>query len=380
MLNLKQYDLKRYNISLIITVILLSITSAFLIKFAGGSSMGNYFFKRQLVGLIGGLFIIALFSVIDYHFVCSLAAVYYIFSVILVAATKFSPLGTDLDTGSFRWLDFGVLNLQPSELAKVSLILTLSAFFTKFKDNINKLYVLVLAVLLMAVPTFFILTQSDLSSSMVMMFIFVMMVFAAGLSYKIIIPIISVLVPSFIGFIWYVQQPFAGKILKPYQIKRIVDFIHQEGAEGDTMYQQIHSVQAIASGRVYGKMLLSDASAREYRYVDVTESDFIFSVIGEELGFLGSCVIISLLAIVIIKCLLTARKAKDFTGQLIAIGIASMFMFQVFANVGVATSILPNTGLPLPFISYGLSSMLSSMIGIGIVLNIGIQTTKYRYS
>ena len=229
----------------------------------------------------------------------------------------------------------------------------------------------------MILPTGFVLVQSDLSSSLVMMFLFAMMVFAAGLSYKIVGAILSVGLPSFLVMFWYIQQPYQ-KLLNPYQRLRIVGFLDPETYDNSIMYQQNHSVQSIGSGRLIGKLFTDPETSRSYRYVDVIESDFIFTVIGEEVGFLGSCIIIGLLAIVVTLCLITAKKASDRLGMLIAIGVASMFMFQVFANIGVAIRILPNTGLPLPFLSSGVSSMIGCMIGVGLILNVGIQSSR-RY-
>jgi rod shape determining protein RodA len=145
------------------------------------------------------------------------------------------------------------------------------------------------------------------------------------------------------------------------------------------MYQQDNSIQAIGSGQLIGKLFSGDESGlRGYRHVPVSESDFIFSVAGEELGFLGCCFILLLYAFIIYTCLSTAKKAPDKMGMLIAIGIASMFAFQVFVNIGVVTAILPNTGIPLPFLSAGLSSLISSMMAIGIILNIRLQPQKQR--
>jgi rod shape determining protein RodA len=240
------------------------------------------------------------------------------------------------------------------------------------REKTDKFSTLVLAGILTAVPTFFILVQSDLSSSLVMMFTFAIMVLAAGISYKILLPIIAVAVPSFIAVFWYIQQPFQ-KILSKYQRNRILGWLHPEEYADSIMWQQNHSVTAIASGQVYGKAILGETARNYQGRVDVTESDFIFAVIGEEVGFIGSCIIIALLLYIVVKCLLTARQAKDYLGALIATGISAMFMFQVFANIGVATSLLPNTGLPLPFLSYGLSSTVGSMMAIGLILNIGLQ-------
>ena len=290
----------------------------------------------------------------------------------MAAATKFSPLGTDQDTNSFRWLKFGSVTFQPSEVCKVILVISLAAYFNRRSEKTDKFSTLFCSGLIAAAPTFFILVQSDLSSSLVMIFIFMIMVLAAGISYKILVPIIVVTVPAAIAAVWYVLH-FDG-ILNTYQKGRILGWLHPGEYEDSIMWQQNHSVTAIASGQIYGKAILGEG-ARNYRGpVDVTESDFIFSVIGEEVGFVGSCIIIGLLLYLIIKCLLTAKYAKDYLGALIAAGISAMFMFQVFANIGVATSLLPNTGLPLPFLSYGLSSTVGSMAAIGIIINIGLQS------
>ena len=149
---------------------------------------------------------------------------------------------------------------------------------------------------------------------------------------------------------------------------------------GDLNYQQNRSIRAIASGQLSGKYLQDGGTqagqSRAYHAVGVNESDFIWSVIGEEFGFLGCCMILLLFAFVIFKCFMVAKKSQDYLGKLIAAGVASMYMFQVFTNICVVTLLLPNTGLPLPFISNGLSSMISSMIGIGLIMNIGIQPAK----
>jgi Bacterial cell division membrane protein len=379
MFNLKQYDWKRYNGSLVIVVIILCCLSAYLVKLAGGETDGASFFKKQLMGLVLGLFIVAIISIIDYHFICRFVMIYYIIGTLLVAATIIPGIGTDLQTGSYRWINLGFTNLQPSELCKIILILTFAVLFTNLRDKMDRISTLLIGLLLLAIPVGIILKQSNLSSALVMMFIFSMMIFAAGISYKIILPILAVGLPSSLVLFWYIQQPYQ-KLLNKYQANRILGFLNPEENASGIMFQQNHSVDAIASGRIYGKLILDNTGVRNYKYVDVRESDFIFSVIGEELGFIGSCVIIALLAFIIIKCVVAARKARDFTGMLIAIGIASMFMFQVFANIGVATSILPNTGLPLPFLSYGLSSMLSSMISIGLIINIGLQAVKSPYN
>lgn len=371
----KNYDWKKYNLSLIVVVIVLCVTSAYVVKLAGGAKMGEYYFRHQLIGMMFGLVVAVFVSLLDYHFVCRFAVIYYMFGTFLVAATRIPGIGVDHDTGQYRWLRIGV-EFQPSELCKIILVLSLAALFTRLEQSLNKWHVLFIVAFAAAVPTFFVMTQSDLSSSMVMMFIFGILVFSSGISYKILLPVIGILIPLVLGLFWYIQQP-GQLLLNKYQQQRVLGFLNQEESELSTMYQQNLSVDAIASGKVSGKIFeKSRDEGRNYDDVMVNESDFIFSVIGEELGFIGSFIIIILFGIIVVKCVLISISACDYLGRLIAMGIGAMLMFQVFANIGVATKLLPNTGLPLPFMSYGLSSMVSCMIGIGFVLNVGLQSTR----
>jgi rod shape determining protein RodA len=179
------------------------------------------------------------------------------------------------------------------------------------------------------------------------------------------------------GLFWYIQQDYQV-LLQPYQQERVLSILNPE-LYPDTMYQQDNSIQSIGSGQLYGKKFTEDPGAtRGYDFIPISESDFVFSIAGEELGFIGCCIIIALFAFLIYMCLITSKRAPDRLGMLIAIGMASMFMFQVFVNIGVATAILPNTGIPLPFVSSGLSSLISGFIAIGIILNIRLQPKKIR--
>lgn len=368
MFKFKQYNFKNFNFTLIVIVSILTMISTYAIKLSGAA-----FFTRQLLGLVLGLIIVAIVSLIDYHFICQLIAVLYIGVIGLLALVKFSPLGTDHGTSSFRWIDLKVIELQPSELAKIVLILVLAVLFDRLVDRMDKFTTVIIAGIIMAVPTALIFIQTDLSSSMVMIFIFVIMIFAAGLSYRIIVPIVAVSVPTLVGLFWYIQQP-GQKLIEQYQVNRILGFRNPEKFEQTITWQQQKSIEAIANGQLYGKLLAEGPSdVRGYNSVGVNESDFIWSVIGEEFGFIGGCILIFLLCLVVFFCLMTAKKAKDRLGQLIAIGISANLIFQIFANIGVATMILPNTGLPLPFISYGLTSLISCMIAIGLIINIGLQ-------
>lgn len=380
MLNkIKQYDWKKYNYSLLIVVIILCCLSAFTVKLAGGEESGMSFMKSQLFGMFLGLIIVAVLSVLDYHFICKFAVVYFLIGILLTAATH-SPIGTNNGTDAKRWIAIGGITFQPSELMKIILIITLAVFFVKVQSRLERFSTLVMAGVITGIPVLLIMSQPDLSSSLVSVFILLVMVIVSGLSYRILAPVFALGVPATIVLFWYIQQPY-NFILKPYQYKRVMAWLHPEtDITGDINFQQNHSIRAIASGQLTGKFIQDGGAkagqSRLYDSVGVNESDFIWSVIGEEFGFLGCCLILLLFAFVIYKCFMVAKNSQDYLGKMIAVGIAAMYMFQVFANISVVTLLFPNTGLPLPFLSNGLSSMVSSMIGIGLIMNIGIQPGK----
>ncbi len=376
-LSLKRYNWRNYDFSLIIVVIMLSGISTFILERVSN----NFSMGKQLLGLVMGFIIMGIVSIMDYHTLCRYVILLYAAATLMVAATRFSPLGTDLSTQSFRWLDLGPYYFQPSEVCKVVIILTLAAFFNRYMEhedkNIRSWKVFFLACGITIVPTFFILIQSDLSSSIVIIMILVMMLISSGVGARILGPVAAIVIPLIGGFFWYITTPGEKLFLNEYQIERIVGFLHPEEEALGTMFQQNNSVISIASGKLYGKMMMdSDATMRNYTNVSVRDSDFVWTPISEEFGFIGCMLILALLSVIIIKCFLVAKRARDYMGMMIAIGIGTMFTIQVFFNIGVNTSILPNTGLPLPFLSSGISSMLSSMIAVGILINIGIQPAR----
>ena len=231
--------------------------------------------------------------------------------------------------------------------------------------------------MLIGVPWVLIYKQPDLSTSITLLLVFCVLIFVGGLSYKIIFGVLAVLLPAAVIFISLVLQP-DQKIIKDYQQQRIMAFINPQEYASTTAYQQLNSITAIASGQLDGKGYKTNeiSSVKNGNYISEPQTDFIFAVIGEEFGFKGSCLVIVLLFLIALECVSVGRKAKDLAGTLIACGVGSLIAFQGFINIGVATFILPNTGLPLPFVSYGLTSLLSLFMGIGLVLNVRLQCKK----
>ena len=205
------------------------------------------------------------------------------------------------------------------------------------------------------------------------------MMYLAGLSYRFIGTLIAILVPVTIIFISIVVQP-NQPFLHDYQQKRILAWLEPEAYATEEAYQQLNSVMAIGSGQLNGKGYNSDAttSVKNGNFILEPQTDFIFAIIGEELGFVGCCVVIILLLLIVIECIVIGLRAKDTGGRIICGGVGALVGIQTFINISVATGIFPNTGISLPFVSYGLTSLVCFFAGIGLVLNVGLQPKKYQ--
>ena len=223
---------------------------------------------------------------------------------------------------------------------KIILIITLATLFAALHSKLDKFSSVIKICIVAIVPIFAILTQPDLSSSLVGVFIMCIMIFIGGVTYRIIVPVLIAAVPVSIFLGWYIQIPH-NFILHGYQYNRIQAWLHPDTyPNADNLnWQQNSAIKAIASGQLYGKFIQDGGKgleSRTYNGVGIRESDFIWSVVGEEFGFIGCCIILLLFAIVIFKCFMVAKKAQDYLGKMIAVGVAAMFMFQVFANICVS--------------------------------------------
>ena len=361
------YNLKKYNWRLLLLVMAATTLGLFVIE-----SAADGYARKQLLGMIVGLIALIIVSFIDYNFILKFQWPIYLMAVVMLTAVLLFGVNVN---GARRWFSLGSFGtLQPSEFAKIMMIIVLTRLIVDHRDQISQLKSLIMIGIIYIIPVFLIYKEPNMSTTLVFLFIFVMMIFCGGLSYHFIGRVCLFTVPILGFLVWYIQQPFQV-LLHGYQLNRILAFLNPSEYQQTTANQQYNSVMAIGSGMINGKGLNNNTitSVKGGNFISEQQTDFIFSVIGEELGFIGSCITILLLAAIVFECLKVAKNASNMSGRLIASGIASMIAFQSFVNIGVATNLLPNTGLPLPFISYGLSALLANMVGIGLIINIDLQ-------
>lgn len=369
---IKQYKLRFYNFRLLFLLLAVSSIGVLLVGTARKDLM-----TKQITGVIMGLVIMVIVSLIDYSWISNFQWIMYGGNIALLLIVR---LFGDSANGAARWIDFGFIRFQPTELAKIIIILFFARFFMDHKEDLNSPKTLAKSAVLLAVPLFLILEQPDLKNTIMITAVFCILIYIAGLSYRVIGGALLIAVPLMIIFLMIVVQP-EQKLIKDYQRNRIMAFLYPENEEySDDTEQQNNSKMAIASGELTGKKLSGDqvTSVNDGNFVAENQTDFIFAVAGEEYGFLGCTTIIILLLFIALECIRMGLRAKDLSGKIICCGMGSIVSLQSFLNICVATGMGPNTGTPLPFVSYGLTSLVSLYIGMGLVLNVGLQSSAYN--
>lgn len=296
----------------------------------------------------------------DYEQLKSLIKPIYIFAVAILILVLLIGIGTN-EWGAKSWIRFGPVGIQPSEIAKVCFVITFSYHLSKVHDDINKPLVILGLLLHLGVLLGLIALQPDFGSAMVFVFIFICLMFTAKISYKYIIPA---------GVIVGASLPLIYKyVLKDYQQGRILAFFNPERDASGSGFHVIQSKIAVGSGQLWGKGYMQGIQ-NQMGYLPEKHTDFIFSVICEELGFIGALLVVGALFFLIYKCFKTAQKADNAFGRYICAGVGAMMLFHVFENVGMCIGLMPVTGIPLPFLSYGGTSLVVNMVAIGLVLSV----------
>jgi len=345
---------------LISTIGILTIFSATRQPSAGESVQATFYIK-QMVWLVISLLALILFISFDYIWLGRIALPLYVTGLILLLIVL---IAGRTGMGAQRWLSLGPLSFQPSEFFKLMFIVMLSSYYSFIRESLGISGLMRVFLLVVLVPFILLFKQPDLGTAIVVLLIFISVSLAKGLHRKVIIIIVVV------GMI---SLPFLGNImwtgLKDYQKNRIIAFIDPEVDPSGIGYHINQSKIAIGSGEFLGKGYL-EGTQGPFRFLPEKHTDFIFAVFAEEWGFLGSVFLLSLYLLLILRGLDTASKAKDDFGRLLALGITFMFSIYFFVNVGMTLGIMPVVGIPLPFMSYGGTALLSNYISIGVLINI----------
>jgi rod shape determining protein RodA len=311
--------------------------------------------QRQLIFAITGFVVVFIVASIDYHLWASVSRPIYLITALLLAVLTIA--GQAL-YGSARWFDTGIILIQPSEIAKIVVILVLAEFLTRNQSKLGDLTWVGRSFLFTLGIMVWILLQPNLSTSLVILVVWFSLLWAAGLQLKHLLLFVGVgIVAPFISF------PF----LAEYQQQRILNFLitDPEASYGET-YNIQQALISIGSGGLFGQGY-NQGTQVHLRFLKVRWSDFIFAATAEEFGFVGTVLVILVILFVVIRCLRAAKIARDTFGALIAYGVSTLIAFQAVVNIGVNLKLLPATGLTLPFVSYGGSSLLSLLLGIGLV-------------
>lgn len=327
------------------------------------------FMRTQISSIIMGLTAIIFILFIDYSTLGKLYIPIYIFSNLLLVAVLLFGTGQEL-WGANRWLRIGGLQFQPSDFAKLGVIIFLARIIDDNKETMHQLSTLGKILAFAAVPMVLIARQPDLGTTMAFAFFTLGMIFIAGLNTKYIFAT---------GVIGMISVPLAWfGFLKDYQKDRILTFLNPELDPMGKGYHAIQSRLAVGNGMFFGKGLFNGTQS-QYGFLPEKHTDFIFSVLAEELGFLGAGVLVLLYAIMLIKCINIAKDAKDDFGAYLVIGLTFMLAFHIFANIAMTIGLMPVTGKPLPFVSYGGTFMLSNMIALGLILNVNMRKDKINF-
>lgn len=376
-------NLRNLNFKIIFYTLILSVVGIFMVQSAtkNETSVGMFTTtQKQIIGVIIGFVIMSILVFIDYHYLVKYSVIFYIISMALLVYVKYiNPINI---SNADRWLRIpGFGTIQPSEFSKIAIVLMATFVLVRIRDHINNVLYLFVYFAINGITLYLIYVEPDLSTTLIVLFGLVALVFIAGISWKWVISVgavVGILAGLLLFCIYQPDQKVFNwlidkGVIENYQITRINSFFFPDEYPDETR-QQRNSVMAIGGGQLTGKGLNTSTyeSVKNGNFLSEEQCDFIFAVVGEELGFVGSAFIIVIYLLLFIECLRIAGRSPDIEGKLIASGFTAMLVFQCFINMGVSMLILPNTGTPLPFISAGMSSLLSTFIMLGIILNIGM--------
>ncbi len=363
---MRKRELKNIEWSILIIVLLLSVIGLVALFSATQSADHDEFYK-QCIWLAVSLVIMVGVMLIDYETLIKISPILYGLFIVLLIGVLFTPA----INGATSWFNIGFFSFQPGEFAKIFVILFLAMAITRIQERgkaeINRPTKLLILLAILGVPILLIVKQPDYGTAMAFIVAAALMVMAAGLDKRYIIGTIILIC---------IALPLMYKFVLPEHAKNRIDiFLNPESDPRGSGYNIIQSKLAIGAGGLTGMGLLK-GNQTQLGFLYPKTTDFIYAVIGEEMGFVVAGAIIILYVVLITKCLYVAKTAKDEAGSLIVTGITGIFIFHMIENIGMVMGLLPITGVPLPFISYGGSSLITNFICIGIILNISSKRQK----
>lgn len=393
-------NLKRIDWFMALIVMCLVVAGWLALYSATYLSEGGYF-TRQVAAFFAGVAIAGVIIVIDYRFVVVFAPAMYVMALLMLVATL--EFGST-QKGSERWLQIGPVGVQPSELTKLVMVYFLAWYLNALGERIKKFYWFVFTFILVGIPMLLILKQPNLGTAMCLGPLVMVMLFVAGCRFR-HLALVVLAGLSLVPVVWWQMRDFDGVAyekakraaahgrapsseaaaveaadepeatgilrhlaLKPYQKQRIYAFLHPE-AVPDSGWQTYQSLITVGSGGLSGKGYM-DGTQTKLKWLPEHRTDFIFSLVAEENGFIGASVVIGLFAAFLLRGLMFARDCPDMTGTLLAAGVVTVLGFHVFVNIAITIGLMPVTGIPLPFLSYGRSFYLTTMMCVGVLMNI----------
>ncbi len=362
MIDFKELD--KTLIILVLFICMIGLLCLYSASYNKSLELKRSFVMRQISWLAVGFLIFCVILAIDYQRIIDFGIILYILgllSLILVLVLGHVRLGSQ------RWLSIGGFTIQPSEFNKIIYIIMMASCLGRTRAEIVNIRGLIIPILLTGIPFLLILIQPDLGTALILIPVLMVMLFMAGVQLKHL---------AGMGSLGLVAAPIFWHLLKEYQKKRLLVFLNPNIDPLGAGYTIIQSKIAIGSGGIIGKGWLS-GTQNQLNFLPERHTDFIFSVIGEEWGFLGAMVLVGLYFLVLKRALIIIERTTDTYGKLLGAGLVTMLGFQIFVNISMTIGIMPVVGLPLPLISYGGSSLWTTLIAIALILNVGMRRTRF---
>ena len=348
-----------------------------LVQFSATSSDPDYSFTRQLMGVGVGMVLFAVISRVDYHVLSGYTTVFLIVNVVLLLSPHIPGIGVEVNGGQ-SWINVGI-QLQPGEFAKVTVVLLAASVMARYGGRLNDLREYIKALLIMAVPFVCVMTQPDLGTGLVYLMIAGFALIIGGANWRFIVATIGVLVVMIAAILLLdpVLDQIAGSdvLLKDYQMSRLTVFLdptHDTSGDGYNLQQ---AMIAIGSGGFFGKGFMQ-ATQSSLGFLPEAPTDFVFCVLAEEFGFVGALVLIAFYIGLVFCSIVVARNSGDLFGTIIVVCVVGMWLFQILENIGMTCGLMPITGIPLPFISYGSSFMIVNFMMLGLINSVWVHNGR----